>query len=134
MAAGNQTSPPTSGGAPTRRRHLEMLFLVTAIVVLAPTLQVQADQRVALFFLPDFPLPETCLSKTLWGIPCPGCGLTRSFIYLAHGDWRASGRCITWAGYWPWQSFSSFPIACWPWRMVMSRVRQRGFSVGLAIS
>ncbi len=28
-----------------------------------------------------------CPSKFLYGIPCPGCGLTRSFVSLLHGKW-----------------------------------------------
>ena len=35
-------------------------------------------------------LPEICLTKRATGIPCPGCGLTRSWIAAAHGRWRAS--------------------------------------------
>ena len=27
-----------------------------------------------------------------FGIPCPGCGLTRSFISLAHGHWSEAWR------------------------------------------
>lgn len=32
------------------------------------------------------PLPDTCLSRTVFGISCPGCGLTRSFAAMARGD------------------------------------------------
>jgi hypothetical protein len=72
------------------RRHREMLVAATAVVVLAFLLEVHSDQRVAFSVLPSCPLPATCLSRSLLHIECPGCGLTRSFIYLAHGDWRAS--------------------------------------------
>ena len=34
------------------------------------------------------PLPELCSWHRLTGVNCPGCGLTRSFIALAHGDLR----------------------------------------------
>jgi hypothetical protein len=35
-------------------------------------------------------LPETCMSRLVLGISCPGCGLTRSFAAMAHGEfWRA---------------------------------------------
>lgn len=27
-----------------------------------------------------------CVVKNLFGIPCPGCGLTRAFLFLGHGD------------------------------------------------
>ena len=27
-----------------------------------------------------------CLLKDLFGIPCPGCGITRAFLFIAHGD------------------------------------------------
>jgi len=72
------------------RRHREMLIIAAAVIVLAFLLEVHSDQRVAFSVLPQCPLPETCPSRTLLHVECPGCGLTRSFVYLAHGDWRAS--------------------------------------------
>lgn len=35
-------------------------------------------------------LPEICTLHARLGVDCPGCGLTRSFIHLAHGDLRAA--------------------------------------------
>ncbi len=31
-------------------------------------------------------LPEMCMSRRISGISCPGCGLTRSFVAMAHGE------------------------------------------------
>ena len=48
--------------------------------------------RVAVRGLTGLALPPSCPFRSLAGIRCPGCGLTRSFIHLAEGDWRASWR------------------------------------------
>lgn len=37
-------------------------------------------------------LPGFCLFKTLTGIPCPGCGITRSILALLGGDAASSFR------------------------------------------
>jgi hypothetical protein len=73
-----------------RRRHWEALLAAMAVVGLAFLLDVRPDQRVAFSGFPHVPLPETCPSRRLLHFDCPGCGLTRSFIHLAHGNWRES--------------------------------------------
>lgn len=35
-------------------------------------------------------VPPLCLWNNLTGIDCPGCGLTRSFTWMGHGDVVAS--------------------------------------------
>ncbi len=51
---------------------------------------------------------DICVFKNLTNLPCPGCGLTRSFIYLAHGDLYDSLRMnpfgIILFGAWGWVS------------------------------
>jgi len=74
-----------------RRLHWQALAVASVVLALAFALQVDsAGQRIALAGLPEFPLPHTCMSRILFGYSCPGCGLTRSFVYLAHGDWESS--------------------------------------------
>ena len=36
--------------------------------------------------------PVVCVSRLLWGVPCPGCGLTRAFCFMAHGEFDAAFR------------------------------------------
>lgn len=38
------------------------------------------------------PLPELCYSRRWLGIECPGCGLTRSFISIMHGQFARAWR------------------------------------------
>jgi hypothetical protein len=66
------------------------LLAALVVIVLAVALEVRPDQRVAFRFWPALALPESCPSRTYLHLECAGCGLTRSFIYLAHGDLAAS--------------------------------------------
>ncbi|GAB24176.1 MAG TPA: DUF2752 domain-containing protein [Gordonia polyisoprenivorans] len=34
--------------------------------------------------------PILCPFRLVTGLPCPGCGLTRSWVYGVHGDWSQS--------------------------------------------
>ncbi len=76
---------------PHRLAHWVLLIVALVVVVAAFSLQVNDDgDRVALRNVPEVMVPPTCVSRSYLGVPCPGCGLTRSFIYLAHGDPLAS--------------------------------------------
>ena len=50
------------------------------------------DGREVIVPVVNKPLPGTCTFQNVTGIPCPGCGLTRSFISLVHRNladaWR----------------------------------------------
>jgi hypothetical protein len=77
----------TQSSSPSRGHHWVMLSLAILVIVLAFLLQTRGSERVA---MQGVLLPPTCVSRAVFGINCPGCGLTRSFIHLAHGDWHAA--------------------------------------------
>ena len=55
-------------------------------MLLAAVLHLTAQGRLVLPLLDRYPLPVACLTRTLFHMDCPGCGLTRSFVATAHGD------------------------------------------------
>lgn len=73
--------PPLEAG---ETYHWTIVAGSTLILLASVLLQVRSD----VVFIPGFsePLPGTCVSREFAGVNCPGCGLTRSFICLAHGD------------------------------------------------
>ena len=40
----------------------------------------------------DDPATAICLTRRLFHLPCPTCGMTRAFAALAKGDWSAAVR------------------------------------------
>lgn len=88
----HESSLPTQGpGGLSRRWLMSYHGLIAAIsigvLVLAATMRSEGPSDV---FLPGMKvaLPDICLTKSVLGVPCPGCGMTRSFISIAHGQWR----------------------------------------------
>jgi hypothetical protein len=102
------SAPPTAGGqaapaATPRFRpdplfHRTILLLCSAIVVLSMVLSVRSGTRV-LLPLVGTPLPELCMMRRWTGAGCPGCGMTRCFISLGHGDLAAAWSYNP-AGFW----------------------------------
>ncbi len=88
MSTAIHDSPPPRSASripATRRRHWEVLVLSTLVILASAILDNRADGRVAPIGLSRWPLPPLCWSKELLGVSCPGCGLTRSFVHIAHG-------------------------------------------------
>jgi hypothetical protein len=71
--------------------HMTLLIISTAVILLALVLRVEGERQV-LVPLVNLPLPEVCTSQRLFGMDCLGCGLTRSFISIGHGDLLGAWR------------------------------------------
>jgi hypothetical protein len=65
--------------------HWIFLGLSSAVVLLAVLLQVHGEEQVVLPGI-GVPLPGTCTFKQYVGADCPGCGLTRCFVSMGHGQ------------------------------------------------
>jgi hypothetical protein len=69
--------------------HYTYIVILFFLIVLPFFTSLDTDQsgETSLKLL-KMPLPGMCLSRRIFGVNCPGCGLTRSFVSLTHGDWR----------------------------------------------
>jgi hypothetical protein len=71
--------------AVSKRTHLLILLGCLTVVGLSMTMSIQDREKVALPGMGSS-LPELCHLKRIFHVPCPGCGLTRSFISMGHFD------------------------------------------------
>jgi hypothetical protein len=69
--------------------HTVLFALCSSVLLFAAILSIRDGSQVMLPML-GAPLPELCTMRRLTGMNCPGCGMTRSFIALAHGDVAAA--------------------------------------------
>lgn len=65
--------------------HL-IIFLVCFFILIGALLLTPTESGTFRVQLGRFTLPQTCIFKNLTGLPCPGCGLTRSMSSAMHGD------------------------------------------------
>jgi Protein of unknown function (DUF2752)/NusB family len=73
-----------------RLQPLDGFWLLLPIVVTAAALTMSATPEQVSWF--GFDVPVLCMFRRLTGISCPGCGLTRSFVLLVHGQWADALR------------------------------------------
>jgi len=67
-----------------------ILVLATALVVMAFLLQRIPSDESSHLQLAGVRLPELCYSQKMFGLRCPGCGLTRSVVSSACGDLQSA--------------------------------------------
>ena len=65
-----------------------ILFLSSIVVVASLILTADSEH---VYFLGKA-LPGSCAFDSLFGMRCPGCGLTRSFVHTAHLNWVEAFR------------------------------------------
>ncbi len=64
------------GNSSWKRHRADWSFsLLTGILMASLLIQPFHEERFSI-----------CLFKNIFGIPCPGCGMTRAFLFLGHGE------------------------------------------------
>ena len=92
LARSKNDAPTISQVLKLERSSHWLLFLIGCAVLCCSLLMRSPGQ--SLVYLPGygFPLPDLCTSKQLLGLECPGCGLTRSFIAISHGEFEKAWK------------------------------------------
>lgn len=109
---------------------IHILFLSFAMIVLGASFVLKSD-GLSRVYLPggEISFPRTCSSRIIFGIDCPGCGMTRAFIAISDGRFcdawwlnRASFLLYAFVGAQiPWHSlqlarlWQGRPTLFWPW-------------------
>lgn len=72
--------------------HLFHVVFFSTLLMIAAFSSVHFG-RVTLF---GYTIPSLCMFHNITGFDCPGCGITRSFIYALHGQWQNSYLMHIW--------------------------------------
>ena len=93
--------------------HLVLLLISAGILLAAFVLK--TDGLAVYLPLLNQPLPEACVLRRLTGLSCPGCGLTRCFISLAHGEISSA--------------WSYNPAGLWLFAVIASQIPLRSYQL-----
>lgn len=76
-------------------QHLPIFFLAVFMIMGSLWLSRSSSGELGVwlpFWNTTITVPEVCVLRLASGVPCPGCGLMRSFSSTAAGDWTAAVR------------------------------------------
>ena len=79
----NLNAPPPD--RPDTVLHWVFLGISSGVMLVAVLLQMRGEEQVVVPGL-GLSLPGTCTFKQYIGADCPGCGLTRCFVSMGHGQ------------------------------------------------
>ena len=119
MSSENPT-PAQSKLSPEFYLHLIFFGMALFVMVMSFAMSVNGTRFV---YMPGalLPMPESCTTKVLLGIECPGCGMTRAFISISHGQFLRA---------WSFNpaSFIAYPFVAiqLPWQLLQMRRLWRG--------
>lgn len=98
------------------------LLAICAVVIAAAFLLTPSTVELSFF---GWDVPVLCAFRRVTGWPCPGCGLTRSFVFLAHGQLGDAFRMNVFG-----PVAFGWVLAQIPWRTLRIWRATRGTSVG----
>ena len=82
---------------PRGRHHTIVLIFCCMAIVGAFCLGINKTDHISTPWL-NIQLPSVCQFKNVTGLDCPGCGLTRAFVSIAHGRiaeaWQYNGASL----------------------------------------
>jgi hypothetical protein len=86
------------------------------VVVAAVLLRFEPPDQIIVPVL-NLPLPQSCWTRRWLGFSCPGCGLTRSFVLAAHGQFG--------------QAFQMHPVGAFVFSFLVLQIPIRLYQVWL---
>jgi hypothetical protein len=95
--------------------HRAILLWTVAVMGLSFVLDGRRDGRLRVPLL-HASLPAMCAWKSATGMDCPGCGLTRCFVAMAHGRWR--------------EAFRDHPVGMLLFAVLAAQLPYRGLQLG----
>jgi hypothetical protein len=81
------------GAVPQDRQSHITWLTVFLLLLLVPSLIAFDPAQGSSLRLFGWSLPSACPSRQYLDFECPGCGLTRSFVAVTHGEWGFSFAC-----------------------------------------
>jgi len=95
---------------PVRAEQIRMMF-VFALMLAFGFAGSTSTEQIRLF---GHAIPPLCSFKMLTGFDCPGCGLTRAFVFALHGQFYASYMMHIWG-----IPLALFCLAQIPYRLIL---------------